>query len=323
MNNAKVSILVPVYGVESYIERCAVSLLEQTYDNIEYVFVNDCTRDNSISVLEGVIERYPNRKNNCKVINHIINRGLGAARNTAVENASGDFVMHVDSDDFIDFNAVELAVSCQMATDSDIVSFGALMEYSNKTDEYVPKDYEETKSFCIDVLSRSQPHFIWGRLIRKSLYVDYKIRVVEGANMGEDLQILPKLIYYSKKCSVLRQTLYHYNLSNNASYAHTYSEKIIRQGESSFNEVYAFFQDKDPDYRDALLASKIIIYTRWLINILKGDLGSELFFSIRGRLKDIPFQYYRNLSLPYYVVTKVNSYGLLKLYINIIQKIKR
>lgn len=70
MEIKKVSILVPVYGVEKYIERCARSLFEQTYDNIEYIFVDDCTKDRSIEILQKVLEDYPNRKNQVKILNH-------------------------------------------------------------------------------------------------------------------------------------------------------------------------------------------------------------------------------------------------------------
>ena len=68
MEIKKVSILVPVYGVEKYIERCARSLFEQTYDNIEYIFVDDCTKDRSIGILQKVLEDYPNRKNQVKIL---------------------------------------------------------------------------------------------------------------------------------------------------------------------------------------------------------------------------------------------------------------
>ena len=70
MEFKKVSILVPVYGVEKYIERCARSLFEQTYDNIEYIFVDDCTKDRSIEILQKVLEDYPNRKNQVKILHH-------------------------------------------------------------------------------------------------------------------------------------------------------------------------------------------------------------------------------------------------------------
>ena len=98
----KVSMLIPIYGVEKFIERCAISLFEQTYQNIEYIFVNDCTKDDSINVLERVINRYPNRKPFVRIINHTQNKGLAGARNTAVANATGEFIMHVDSDDYVD-----------------------------------------------------------------------------------------------------------------------------------------------------------------------------------------------------------------------------
>ena len=80
----KVSILVPIYGVEKYIEQCAISLFSQTYEDVEYIFVNDCTPDNSISILEKVLANYPERKSQTKIINHPENRGLGAGRKTVM-----------------------------------------------------------------------------------------------------------------------------------------------------------------------------------------------------------------------------------------------
>ena len=81
----KVSIVVPIFGVEKYIERCARSLFEQTYDKIEFIFVNDCTNDSSIVILHKVIKDYPIRHRDIKVISHESNRGLAAARNTGLK----------------------------------------------------------------------------------------------------------------------------------------------------------------------------------------------------------------------------------------------
>ena len=120
----KVSILVPVYGVERYIENCAVTLFEQTYENIEYVFVNDSTKDRSMEILHEVMERYPLRRDNVHIITHEVNRGLGAARKTALLNATGDFVMHVDSDDSLSLDAVEMLVDKAIQTGADVVDCG-------------------------------------------------------------------------------------------------------------------------------------------------------------------------------------------------------
>lgn len=90
-------------------------MFEQTFEDIEYIFVNDCTPDNSIEVLSNVIKRYPNRQPQIRIINHEKNRGLASARNTGIDNANGDFVLHIDSDDYIEPNMVELLYSKAIA----------------------------------------------------------------------------------------------------------------------------------------------------------------------------------------------------------------
>ena len=105
----KVSVCIPVYGVEKYIERCARSLFEQTMkDDIEFIFVNDCTPDKSIEVLQKVLEEYPNRKEQVKIIHHEINRGVSAARKTALMNSHGEYIIFCDSDDWVDTNLYEV-----------------------------------------------------------------------------------------------------------------------------------------------------------------------------------------------------------------------
>ena len=76
-----ISILIPVYNVEKFIERCARSVFEQTYENLEYVFVDDCSPDKSIQILERVLAEYPKREKQTKIIHHDKNRGVAAARN--------------------------------------------------------------------------------------------------------------------------------------------------------------------------------------------------------------------------------------------------
>lgn len=92
----KVSILVPIYGVEKFIGQCAQSLFSQTYKDIEYIFVNDCTPDNSIQVLEEVLAKFPERQQQVSIIQHEKNRGLGAARMTGLQLATGELMMIVE-----------------------------------------------------------------------------------------------------------------------------------------------------------------------------------------------------------------------------------
>ena len=98
----KVSVIVPIYGVEPYIERCVRSLMEQTYTNCEYIFVDDCTPDASVEILKRVLEDYPNRKQKVKIIQNEKNQGLPQTRKHGFQYATGDFVANVDSDDFVE-----------------------------------------------------------------------------------------------------------------------------------------------------------------------------------------------------------------------------
>ena len=121
-NRVKVSVLVPVYGVEKYIERCARSLFEQTMkDGIEFIFTDDCTRDRSIEILEKVVEEYPERKSQVKIIHHEKNQGLVSARVTGLKEAVGEYVIHCDSDDWVEREMYEIMYRQAKDTDSDIV----------------------------------------------------------------------------------------------------------------------------------------------------------------------------------------------------------
>ena len=103
----KISILTPIYGVEKYIEQCARSLFEQSYASIEYIFVDDCTHDKSIGILQSLLKEYPGRAQQVRIIHHDRNRGVGAARQTALMAATGDYLLFADSDDMLPEDAVE------------------------------------------------------------------------------------------------------------------------------------------------------------------------------------------------------------------------
>ena len=132
MKDIKVSICVPVYGGEKYIANCARSLFGQTYDNIEYVFVNDCTKDRSIEVVQQVVEEFPHRKSSLKIVNHEKNSGLAASRRTGVENATGDYFLYIDEDDYLEQDAISRYVARAVETDADMVMADRYYVYQNK-----------------------------------------------------------------------------------------------------------------------------------------------------------------------------------------------
>lgn len=190
----KISILIPVYGVEAFIERCAISLFEQTYDDIEYVFVNDCTKDKSIEILQNVISRYPSRQTQVKIINHEKNRGLAAARNTGLDNCRGDYLMHVDSDDYIEKCCVESLIGAiESENKVDMLFFGSCSEWGSR-EIFFKSRYDGDKNALIKrILIQGKSASIWGILFRTMFYKKSGIRSIEGLNYSEDRVVVPRL----------------------------------------------------------------------------------------------------------------------------------
>lgn len=258
-----VSILVPVYGVEKYMERCARSLFEQTYDNLEYIFVDDCSPDNSIAVLKRVMEDYPERKEQVRIIRHERNRGLAAARNTALDAAQGSFLSHVDSDDYLDRDAIRLLVNKQVETGADIVTGNYYVVEPNGIKKAFEPEYKSKEEMLLKAISsHSGTYVVWRRLINIRLYRDNHIRPKEGVNNGEDYQQTAELVYYSNKVAKISEHIYYYNRTNEHSYVtesfNHPNKNLWKQALESANIIERFFSDKEPEYRKLACQTSIV-----------------------------------------------------------------
>lgn len=237
-NNPKVSILVPIYGTELYIEKCARTLFEQTYDNIEFIFVNDCTRDNSVNVLKRVLEEYPLRKSQTRIIEHKENKGLAGSRLTGLQNATGEYVWCVDSDDYVEKKAVEVLLP-YMFDDYDFISFNYILNNG--------KTFSKLKSKKLSVgnlLINRIPPSIWKCVVKRKLYIDNDIWPVVGINSSEDYLLTARLILVAEKKILLKQKhLYYYNVSNLNSYMNNMNVSSYENSVDSAIIVYDFYRN--------------------------------------------------------------------------------
>ena len=207
----KVSIIVPVYNVEKYIEKCAISLLEQSFDDIQYVFIDDCGSDNSIYCLRKVIDNYPLRKKDILIISHEYNRGLSAARNTGVDNALGDYIYHVDSDDYIEKDTVKTLFERASSFDLDIVFANYINIYQENNKIFHNLGVNKDKKTLIkDIIFQNDEFHIWNVMIKRNLYIDNNIKALEGVNNGEDYLTLLLLVYASCNHDKIDAYLYNY-----------------------------------------------------------------------------------------------------------------
>lgn len=237
----KVSVLIPVYGVEKYIEKCARSLFEQSAQDVEYIFVDDCSPDSSIALLNKVLEEYPHRRAQVSVIRHPRNIGLAAARNTALQHATGEYVLHVDSDDYLEPNAVEVLALKARQENADIVVFDFFHEFKHKSVRATEQIPEDKRDYILRLVRRQAAVCVWGKLIRKSLYVTNGISAIEGLNYGEDYVVTPRLAYFAGKIVKLDFPLYHYIHFNSGSYTSAVSDASIRNVCKAVEILESFF----------------------------------------------------------------------------------
>jgi len=206
-----VSILVPIYNVSKYIEKCAISLFEQTFQDIEYIFVNDATPDNSVEILQSVIGRYPHRSGHTHILNHTTNMGLAVTRNTALAASKGQYISVIDSDDYIDADMVELMYKKAIEENADIVMSDIIFEYPNREVVVYEQVSENKSDYFTDMLINKKVHsFLCDKLIKRDLYTHPECLVPKGLNYFEDRYVMTRLCYFAKKISKVDKAFYHY-----------------------------------------------------------------------------------------------------------------
>ena len=318
-NNYKVTIAVPVYGVESYVGKCAESLFEQTYPNLEFLFINDCTPDKSIEIIESVLERFPSRKGQVRIINQSVNKGCPAARNLAIQLATGEFIFQVDSDDYIEKDAISTLVIEQKAEDADLVVANYVIETPNETRLVRCCDISKPKEGIVkDCLDDKSSQSVVSILVKRQIYVDNNIRANESFHVGEDWQVAPLLLYYAKKIAYVDKVVYHYQLSRPNSITITSQTSITKKKNQlicfvkTMNCLLESFRDKGQTYLDVIYRKKAILVQDAMIYCCKD--GDKLRFDeMKKELNSIDDKYLAVLgdTNPILSLLKRNYYSML------------
>lgn len=245
-----VSVIVPVYNVASYIERCVRSLLGQTLQNVEFIFVDDATPDDSIRILKRVMEEFPQRKPQIRILHNQQNLGLAATRFVGMDVAQGDYVIHCDSDDWVELDMLEVMYRKAIAEDADLVCCEAIKERTDGRTLYTYNYDEENLQNGLLALNLGEIHVaIWNKLIRRSLFIEHGIRNFNGINMGEDSALTVRLRYYSNKTVIVHRPFYHYNRLNQQSMVANISEKSVKEKIRLAALLEDFFQ-RNSNYMD-------------------------------------------------------------------------
>ena len=208
----KISIVVAVYNAEKTLKKCVDSLLNQTYNNIEIILVNDCSKDNSLDICK----EYSKANDNVKVISNDRNSGVSDTRNNGIDNSTGEYICFVDSDDYVESNYIEvLYYYYQKYNTVPICGFVYHDEYNHaKPVKYSWSGNEELVSLGEAFRLKSELYLtaLWNKLFDRRLIVEKNIRFDTNISVGEDLRF--SVDYFIKnnvdKICVLSEPLYHY-----------------------------------------------------------------------------------------------------------------
>lgn len=215
----KVSVIVPIYGVEQFIERCARSLFEQTLDNIEYLFVNDCTKDRSMEILHNVLKEYPHRALQTKIIDMPQNSGQAAVRKCGMEQATGEYVIHCDSDDWVEKDMYQIMYEKAKSEDLDIVWCDY---YRSDAINHKYMSMENNKKL------RLMQGPVWNKLVKRSLYIENEI-IYPTANKAEDGALMTQLSFWGKKRGYIAKPLYYYYINPDSICGQVSEEACLRK----------------------------------------------------------------------------------------------
>lgn len=248
----KISVIIPIYNVSAYIERCAHSLMTQSMSKgIEFLFINDCTPDDSMHKLQRVFSAYPHRRGQVRIIEMTQNSGQAAVRSRGIKEARGEYIIHCDSDDWVDPEMYETLVKKAIETDADIVSSSAYIHrkegVSIQKEQYVEEDGQTImrnlwKKPCLSVA-------LWNKIVRRSIFIDNNIFPFEGINVGEDSGLMLRAFYHAKKIVCLNNAFYHYDLTRETSISHRKKEERWKDAKKVISMVDEYYQKK-PNYKD-------------------------------------------------------------------------
>lgn len=248
-----ISVIVPVYNVQAYLEQCLDSIIQQTYTNLDILLVNDGSTDNSLAICE----RYAQKDSRIRLINLAENTGLSNARNSALANIKGKYVTFIDSDDFVEQDYISRMYHELIQEDADIV-ISDYYQFDEQSGSYLIHIFEQTREILsqTDIFNRlfdaknDTYVVIWGKLFKTNLFsLDYQVYFPKG-RVNED-QVVSHLLYIkAKKIVYISDTNYCYRKRASSITGQNLSLKHIQDDLDGFEQrafellLYGYSSDK-------------------------------------------------------------------------------
>ena len=241
----KVSVIVPFWKVEAFIARCARSLMEQTLQEVEFIFVDDASPDRSAEILR---EAVAGSGRDVKILSHPVNKGLPAARNTGLSAACGKYVFHCDSDDYLEPAMLEKLYLAAEAARADIAYCDFWLDFGDTRRLMPARGFGDAATMLREgFLAGTLKYNVWNKLARRSLYEG--ISFPEGHSMGEDMTMM---MLASRAGAVVHvaEPLYHYMKTNDGALTTGFSDKALEDLRFNTDRVLDFLGPLEGDWAE-------------------------------------------------------------------------
>ena len=239
MSTPAVSVIVPVYNVENFIERCVASIAAQTFRDFEAIFVDDCSPDNSMDALHRALELTP--ITNVKIVRHEANQGLAQTRVDGINAAQGSYIIHVDSDDYVHPDYLELLYKAAIQHDADLVICDFAECHQHEIIDRSQVIPEKSNELVRSLLTGEVFNSVCTKLVKKNLLVKHDIFQIQGLNYLEDKSVSFRVAYFAKKVVHVAQPLYFYDVSNPTALTRLAKQEMIPQAMKLLKLIDSFF----------------------------------------------------------------------------------
>ena len=272
MSHPKISIIIPVYKAEKYIHKCIDSLLKQTFTDYEIILVDDGSPDNS-----GIMcDEYAKVDKRFRVI-HKVNGGVSSARQCGIDNAKGEYTIHVDPDDWVETTMLEELYHKAKEDNADMVICDFIKYYSETKQVYIK---QEPTSLNHNIVLKNLFQHLQGsccnKLIKRTCYSKYNIKFPENFNLYEDLYVCACLLKYPIKISYLNKAFYYYSINTNTdSMVKSIDYKTLKEDSSFYETMNELLKD---NCRINLLFKRYISYSIVLKAMKYNKLTNDEFF---------------------------------------------
>ena len=272
--NPSVSVVVPVYNAEKYIGKCCESIFSQTYDNFEVVIVNDGSTDRSMEIVRGLLDgKFAHMKPRVRIINQE-NQGSPVARHTGISNATGEFIIQFDADDWVSRKIIEKMVATAVREDADFVVCKYYNVYRNWIIPRREKRFKDRLSLLESLFShRHFRAFLWDKLVKRSLFFEGGEFLFPRYPMCEDMVMVAQLVLRAKKIAFINDRMYYYRYENTTSLS--YNKVAKRNTDIILNKLDLWdFYEKNGDNPLAPIRDSYMLHIAWVA--FKGNLTDLL-----------------------------------------------